>query len=112
MESQRIERIIALLDKHKAEAIELFRLEDCDYIAKYVIVASSLNAKHTQALYQHLTKAIKQIEKGMLQADVSDEWIVIDLGDMLIHLMTPEYRSRYAIEAFLSTLCDDRKRVS
>ncbi len=100
---QRIENITAVLDKHKAEAIEVFDLKDKNYIAQTVIIASSLGTRHTQALLDHLKREIKPAEE-FLGTDISDEWIVIDLGDMLIHIMTPEYRVKYDIETFLSKL--------
>ncbi|MEA3522320.1 MAG: ribosome silencing factor [Campylobacterota bacterium] len=100
---KRIETITAVLDKHKAEAIEVFDLKEKDYFVDTVIIASSLGARHTEALLDHLKREIKPAEE-FLGTDVSDEWIVIDLGDILIHIMTPEYRVKYDMETFLSTL--------
>ncbi|NLM99042.1 MAG: ribosome silencing factor, partial [Campylobacteraceae bacterium] len=37
-----------------------------------------------------------------LHIDPASEWVVVDLGDILIHLMTPEYRAKYNIEEFLA----------
>jgi ribosome-associated protein len=39
-----------------------------------------------------------------LRIDDSDDWTIIDLGDILIHLMSQEYRSRYKIEEFLDEI--------
>jgi len=100
---KRIETITAVLDKHKAEAIEVFDLKERDYFVDVVIIASSLGARHTEALLDHLKREIKPAEE-FLGVDESDEWIVIDLGDILIHLMTPEYRNKYDLETFLSKL--------
>lgn len=100
---RRIEHITQVLDKHKAEAIEAFDLRDKDYFVEYVIIASSLGSRHTEALLDHLRRELKPDEK-FLFVDESDEWIVIDLGDILIHIMTPEYRVKYDMERFLSDL--------
>ena len=100
---KRIENITAVLDKHKAEAIEVFDLTDKNYIAQTVIIASSLGTRHTEALLDHLKREIKPAEE-FLATDVSDEWIVVDLGDIIIHIMTPEYRIKYDMETFLSEL--------
>ena len=100
---ERIENITAVLDKHKAEAIEVFDLKDKNYITDAVIIASSLGTRHTEALLDHLKREIKPAEE-FLGTDVSDEWIVVDLGDILIHIMTPEYRIKYDMETFLSKL--------
>ncbi len=99
----RVEIISHILDKHKAESIEAFDLSNQDYFVDYVIIASSLGVRHTEALLDHLKKELKP-EETFLGVDVSDEWIVIDLGDILIHIMTPEYRIKYDMESFLNYL--------
>ncbi len=99
----RINKITNVLDSNKAEAIEVFDLRDRDYFVDYVIIATSLGARHTEALLDHLKRGLKPQEQ-FLGSDESGEWIAVDLGDILIHVMTPEYRSRYDLETFLSSL--------
>ena len=99
----RINKITNVLDTNKAESIEVFDLRDRNYFVDYVIIATSLGARHTEALLDHLKRGLKP-EEQFLGTDESGEWIVADLGDILIHVMTPEYRSRYDLETFLSSL--------
>jgi nicotinate-nucleotide adenylyltransferase len=100
---KRVENITKILDKHKAENIEVFDLRDKEYLVDFAIIASSLGAKHTLALLDHLKKELKPDEK-FNYVDESQDWVVIDLGDIFIHIMTPEYRTKYDIESFLSEL--------
>ena len=104
----RIENITSVLDKNKAEAIEVFDLRDKNYFVDYAIIASSLGTKHTVALLDHLKKDLKPAEKFNF-VDESGDWVVIDLGDILIHIMTPEYRTKYDMETFLSQLGDGKE---
>ncbi|RRS30460.1 MAG: oligomerization domain protein [Epsilonproteobacteria bacterium (ex Lamellibrachia satsuma)] len=106
---ERIENIVKILDEKKAEEIEVFNLEDADYIAKRVVIANSLNPKHTLALADQLKRELKAQGDTFLASDVSDEWVVADLGDILIHIMIPEYRQRYSLETFLSELVENQK---
>jgi len=99
----RINKIVNVLDTNKAEAIEVFDLRDKDYFMDYVIIATSIGARHTEALLDYLKRGLKPQEQ-FLGSDESGEWIAVDLGDVLIHIMTPEYRSRYDLETFLGTL--------
>ena len=99
----RIKAITDVLDANKAEKIEVFDLNDKNYIVDYAIIASSLGSRHTLALLDHLKKDIKTNET-FNNVDESGDWVVIDLGDMLIHIMTPEYREKYDMETFLSEL--------
>ncbi|QOR62135.1 ribosome silencing factor [Sulfurovum sp. ST-21] len=107
---ERIENIVKVLDEKKAEEIEVFNLDDADYIADRVVIANSLNLKHTQALFEQLKEALKPEGETFLHADTSDEWVVADLGDILVHIMIPEYRQRYSLETFLSELVENQKR--
>ena len=100
---ERIDNITSVLDKHKAENIEVFDLREKDYIVDQAIIASSLGQKHTLALLDHLKKELKPDEK-FNYVDESGDWVVIDLGDILIHIMTPEYRIKYDLESFLSDI--------
>ncbi|WP_345992427.1 ribosome silencing factor [Sulfurimonas sp. HSL-1716] len=100
---KRVEKISDILDANKAEAIEVFDLRNKDYFVDYVIIASSLGQRHTEALLDHLKKGLKPAEE-FLHVDESSDWIVADLGDILIHIMTPEFRVKYDMESFLTEL--------
>jgi len=106
---ERIAGIVTILDDKKAEEIEVFNLEDADYIARRVVIANSLNSKHTLALFDHLKNELKKQGDEFLASDSSEEWSVADLGDILIHIMIPEYRQRYSLEAFLNELVENQK---
>ena len=101
---QRVENIVKVLDEKKAEEIEVFDLSDTDYIAKEVVIANSLGGKHTLALFDHLKNELKPKGEEFLGADETDDWVVADLGDIIIHIMTPSYREHYSLEKFLSEL--------
>ncbi len=101
---KRVDNIVKLLDEKKGEEIEVFNLEDSDYIAKAVILANSLGGKHTSALFDALRENKKALNENIFGFDESDDWVAIDLGDILIHIMTPQYRMRYALEEFLEEL--------
>jgi len=100
---ERIEAIKSVLDKNKAENIEVYDLRGKDYFVDQVIIASSMGERHTQALLDFLKKDLKGKEQ-FLNTEQSNEWIVVDLGDILIHLMTPLYREKYHMEEFLNEI--------
>lgn len=107
----RIEKITDVLDKNKAESIEVFDLREKNYFVDYAIIASSLGSRHTTALLDHMKKDLKP-EETFNNVDESPDWVVIDLGDILIHIMTPEYRVKYDMEAFLGDLADGKEGES
>jgi len=101
----RIAKIKELLDEKKALDIMDYDLRESNYFVDYVIVATTMADKHGFALLDHLKKNLKPQEE-FLGIDESDDWILIDLGDILIHLMSEEYRAKYQMDKFL----EERKR--
>lgn len=100
----RLENIKKILDDKKAENIEVIDLTSKDYIVDYVVIATTLNPKHGFALLNYLKTDLKPQGEEFLRVDEDDNWTVIDLGDVFIHLMSEKYRTKYSLEEFLSTL--------
>ncbi len=101
---ERLEKIANILDEKKAEEIEVIDLTSKDYIVDYVVIATTLNPKHAFALLTYLKEELKPDGEEFLRVDEDDNWTVIDLGDVFIHLMSETYREKYSIEDFLSEL--------
>ena len=97
----RVEKIVKLLDEKKAENIQVFDMRGSDYFVDDVIIATTLSDKHGFALADYLKPLLKELGEKSIHIEQSDDWTVIDIGDMLIHLMSSEYRSRYNLEEFL-----------
>ena len=102
--SNRIEKIEQVLNEKKAENIEVIDLTSKDYIVDYVVIATTLNPKHAFALLNYLKTDLKPLGEEFLRVDDNDEWTIIDLGDIFIHLISEEGRKKYSIEEFLSEL--------
>jgi len=100
---QRIKRIIEVLDVNKAEDIEVFDLRDKGYITNQVIIATALNTKHSLALLTHLKDNLKPEGEEFVRTEEDGDWTIVDLGDILVHIMTQSYRDIYSLEEFLST---------
>lgn len=100
----RIDAIVRILDTKKAEHIEVFDMQDRDYFVKFVIIATTMGERHALSLTDDLKTNLKSTGEEFLGIESSGEWVVCDLGDILIHLMSSEYRARYNIEEFLNKL--------
>jgi len=98
---ERLKRIVDLLDARKAEDIEVFDLTGKGYITNQVVIATALNTKHSIALLEHLKEELKSEDEEFVRTEEDGDWTIIDLGDILIHLMTQEYRDKYTLENFL-----------
>ncbi len=106
---ERIDRIVTLLDTKKGEEIEVFDLEKVEYIAKRVVLVNSLGGKHAAALADHLKNELKPQGEEFLHIDESEDWVVIDMGDILIHIMSTTYRQKYSLEEFLTEISNRKE---
>lgn len=100
----RIKNIIKVLDERKAEDIEAIDLTGKQYMVDKVVIATTLNSKHAYSLVTYLKEELKPLGEEFFRVDDNDDWTIIDLGDILIHLMSEKYRGIYQIEEFLDQI--------
>lgn len=101
---ERIDNIVQILDDKKADLIETFDMQDKDYFVKFVVIATTMGERHALSLIDDLKTNLKSKGEEFLNIESSEEWTVLDLGDILIHLMSETYRVKYNIEEFLKGL--------
>ena len=95
----RIVKIKDVLINKNAEDVSDFDTRDSEYFVDSVVIASSRGDRHTNALLEHLKEFLPHEE--LLRVDSSNSWIVVDFGDILVHLMSKESRDKYSLESFL-----------
>lgn len=97
-------RLVALvrqcLDDDKADNIVTIPLAGKSTIADYMVLASGASARHLLAMADHLLAALKQKRVAVLGSEggTAGNWILIDAGDVIIHLFRPEVRAFYQLE--------------
>jgi len=96
-----IKRVSELLDSKKAYDIDLIEMND-EYFVDRVLIATTLGERHGLALIDYLKKELKSYKIQYIEE--GEEWSIIDFGNILVHLMTPEYREKYKLEEFLIEL--------
>ena len=96
--------IMARLDDDQAQDIVFIDLKDKSSVADSMVVASGRSHRHVGAMADHLLRALK--EEGFGKARVEGlphcDWVLIDAGDVIVHLFRPEVRSFYNIEKIWS----------
>jgi ribosome-associated protein len=98
------ELILARLDEDKAEDIVLIDLKGKSSMADAMVIASGRSQRHVGALADHLTRAIKDAGHGRAPVEglPQCDWVLIDAGDVIVHLFRPEVRAFYNIEKIWS----------
>ena len=98
---KRINKIIEILDDKKALNIETFDLNDKGYVVDKVVIATSLNNKHTVALLAILKDELSKAGEEILRIQEDNDWSVLDMGDVMVHIMTQLQRELYNLDDFL-----------
>lgn len=101
---QRAEKIAEILNEKKAEDVQIIDMEGREYIAKFVVIATMLTSRHAASLIEELKSVLKPLGEEFLAIESGDEWSVVDLGDIIVHLISEAYRAKYNIEDFLDKL--------
>jgi ribosome-associated protein len=98
------ELILSRLDADKAEDVVLIDLKGKSPIADAIIVASGRSQRHVGALADHLLRALKDAGHGRARVEglPACDWVLIDAGDVVVHLFRPEVRAFYNIEKIWS----------
>ncbi|MCI5969071.1 ribosome silencing factor [Helicobacter sp.] len=107
-----VQEICGILEEKKGEAIEVFDCNGTDYFVDYVVLVTALVDKHALALLESL-QCLK--EKGESFYRIDDEnpnWIVADLGDIIVHIFTENQRKKFNLEEFLQKLLQEKENAN
>lgn len=98
--SRAIETVLASLEDSKAENIVSIDIQGKSSLADYMVVASGRSHRHVAAVADHLLKALKDAGLGNARVEgmASADWVLIDSGDVIVHVFRPEIREFYNIE--------------
>ena len=95
------EHIIDALDDLKARDIQAIFVGDVTSVADWMIIASGTSNRHVKSLGDHVNVSLK--EKGLrpigVEGEDSAEWMLVDFGDVVVHIMMPETRRFYDLES-------------
>ena len=91
-----------LLADHKGEDVKVLDVSGSNTWADYFIIATVTSSAHSRGLQKHVYDTLKDlsltIHPTKRKIPDGDEWMLIDLGDIVVHLMTETARSFYDLE--------------
>jgi ribosome-associated protein len=92
--------IIEVLDASKAEEISVINLTGLTSIADYMIVASGTSSRQVASFVDKIDEKLKDTIFDVIRTEglPTADWVVVDCGDVIVHLFRPEVREFYAIE--------------
>jgi ribosome-associated protein len=96
--------ILKALDDDKAEDIVSIDIKGKSSVADMLIVASGRSQRHVAALADHLLQKLKEAGATYLKVEglPHADWVLVDAGDVIVHLFRPDVRTFYNIERIWS----------
>ena len=92
--------VIAALEDIKAHDIQAIDVRKVTSIFDWIIVASADSARQTKALARHVRDRLRESGSAIvgIEGEGSGEWILVDAGDVVAHVMQPAVREYYSLE--------------
>ena len=95
-----IKTIYKALDDKKAEDIQIIDIHEVSYMADYFIIANGTNVNQIHALCDNVSEELAKLSLHAKQTEgyATGKWILMDYGDIIIHIFDKESRSYYDLE--------------
>ncbi len=92
--------IVKTIDDAQAEEIFTVDLAGKSSLADHMIICSGRSARHVVAIAEHILKALSEngFAKCRTEGESQGDWVLIDQGDVIIHIFRPEVRAFYNLE--------------
>jgi len=92
--------VISALDDIKARDIQAIDVRKLTSICDWIVVASADSARQTKALARHVRDKLREAGSSIVgvEGEETGDWILVDAGDIVAHVMQPAVRSYYNLE--------------
>jgi ribosome-associated protein len=92
------------LDDDKAEDITTIDMQGRSSLADTLVIASGRSQRHVTSIADHLARRLKEAGYGTRPVGglAGGDWVVVDAGDVIVHIFRPEVRAYYDLEGMWS----------
>ena len=103
MEEVKLELIKKAIDEKKGENITVYDVSTTSRICSYIVIASILNGRHGRSIAEELQEIQEKLGQRVRNFEGSDKdsWILVDLGDVIVHLFTEGERARVDLDTLI-----------
>lgn len=88
------------LDDDKAQAVTVIEMRGKSSVADHMVIASGTSSRQLASMADHLLQKLKSegVQDMTVEGLKQGDWVLIDAGDVIVHLFRPEVRSFYNLE--------------
>lgn len=97
---QRLNIVTEALDDLKAQNIQTINVEHLTDMMEDIVICTATSTTHAKSLAKHLEAELKKNNISILgiEGEVKSDWVLVDTGDIVTHIMLEETRNLYALE--------------
>lgn len=114
MDIRKLQKIVVgALEDIKARDIEVINTTKLTSLFDRVVIASGDSNRQTRALARNVQEKVKEAGGEVVSVEGEDtgEWVLVDLGDIVVHLMQPAVRAYYNLEELWATTPARRRKL-
>lgn len=95
----------------KAENIVELDVRDKTSVADYLFIASGTSSRHVKSIANNVVVEAKKAKHQPLgiEGEQEAEWVLVDLGDIIVHVMQPQVREFYDLESLWRVTVEERQ---
>jgi ribosome-associated protein len=99
---EKAELIVRTADDRQARDMALLDLRGQTLMTDYFFICSGNSSTHIRTIVDKIMEAMKHAGMGGIRVEGYDaaQWVLMDYGDVVVHVMTPEQREYYSLEEF------------
>jgi ribosome-associated protein len=97
---EKTKAVVAALEDIKGQDIQVIDTSRMSSLFDRMVIASAQSTRQTKALADHVEEKLKELGVTVLGVEGGDtgEWVLVDLGDVVVHIMQPAVRTYYNLE--------------
>ena len=97
---QLIEKVQTILDDMKARDLVLIDVKGKSSVTDYMIIVSGTSRRHVLSMADEVLQKVKELGIKPMGSEGQEggDWVLVDLGDIVVHVMMPDARSFYDLE--------------
>lgn len=99
-QQETIKTIVEALDSKRAENIQVIEIGELTILGDYFVIANGTSSTHTKTLADEVDYRLSQngIEPNHTEKDNTGSWIILDYGDIIVHVFHKDTRDFYKLE--------------